>query len=368
MAKRRKVAVPSEDDLNQIEERFRRETSTRSGMAPISQISADAALASSPLDVESRAANAKLQADSDALQTLRSEGRELLAIPLDQIDPRAMIRDRTLINADEMKELKDSIEAHGMRLPIEVFRRETTADNAAPFGLLSGFRRYNAVRELASQNDDPKWQKITAIERDPEALGGAITAMVEENEIRSNLSHFERGRIAVVAAQQGVFANTEEGVNKLFAVASKAKRSKIRAFALIFEELGDLLIYPEALKERDGLRLANALRNGSEADLRDVLSRGTFENAEHEWDALEAVIEAQETKSRKDPARGGRPIGFAAKPTWQGDTRVLSSGVTLRHARDSNGHMIRIGGKALDKDLIESAIEHLAYLLEKPDD
>ena len=73
MAKRRKVAVPSEDDLNQIEERFRRETSTRSGMAPISQISADAALASSPLDVESRAANAKLQADSDALQTLRSE-------------------------------------------------------------------------------------------------------------------------------------------------------------------------------------------------------------------------------------------------------------------------------------------------------
>jgi ParB family chromosome partitioning protein len=152
------------------------------------------------------------------------------------------------------------------------------------------------------------------------------------------------------------------------AVASKAKRSKIRAFALIFEELGDLLIYPEALKERDGLRLANALRNGSEADLRDVLSRGTFENAEHEWDALEAVIEAQETKSRKDPARGGRPTGFAAKPTWQGDTRVLSSGVTLRHARDSNGHMIRIGGKALDKDLIESAIEHLAYLLEKPDD
>ncbi|MGH1579278.1 ParB/RepB/Spo0J family partition protein [Planktotalea sp.] len=371
MAKRRKVAAPSADDLNRIEEEFRRETSPRSAMAPISQISADAALSANPVDAKTRAADAKQKADADALQRIREEGRELLSIPLDQIDARAMIRDRTMIDADEMSELTNSIEAHGMRLPIEVFRRETPKDDTkegrAPYGLLSGFRRYKAMSQLAARRSDPKWQNITAIERDPDALGGAITAMVEENEIRSNLSHYERGRIAVVAAQQGVFGSTEEGVNTLFAVASKAKRSKIRAFALIFEELGDMLMYPEAIKEREGLRLANALRNGSEADLRDILARGTFENAEAEWAALVQVIDAAAPGARKDPARGGRPKGFAAKPGWQADTRVLSSGVTLRHDTDSNGHMIRIGGD-VDQALVESALEHLAYLLEKPSD
>jgi ParB family chromosome partitioning protein len=164
-----------------------------------------------------------------------------------------------------------------------------------------------------------------------------------------------------------VFGSTEEGVNTLFATASKAKRSKIRAFALIFEELGDLLVFPEALKERDGLRLANALRNGAEVDLRDVLARGTFEDADHEWQTLEAIIQAQEPQTRKDPARGGRPTAAKPKSGWDGYTRVLSSGVTLRHVKDSNGHMIRVGGTMIDQALMEAALDHLAYMLEKPD-
>ncbi|MEP5152821.1 ParB/RepB/Spo0J family partition protein, partial [Planktotalea sp.] len=293
------------------------------------------------------------------------EGRELLSIPLADIDPRAMIRDRTHIDADEMAELVASIEAHGMRLPIEIYRRETVGQGEAPFGLLSGFRRYEAVRQIAGRSADPKWQNITAIERDPDALGGAITAMVEENEVRSNLSHYERGRIAVVAAQQGVFNSTEEGVNTLFAVASKAKRSKIRAFALIFEELGDVLIYPEALKERDGLRLASALRNGSDIALRDCLERGSFEDAEAEWAALEVVIEALNSGAVKDPARGGRPSKREAKQDdWEGLTKILPSGITLRCTSDSNGPMIRIGGD-VDRAFLEETLEHLAVLFEK---
>lgn len=365
MAKRRKVAAPSADDLNRIEEEFRRETSTRSGMAPISQISADAALAANPLDTTTRAADAKLQADAQALETIRKEGRELLSVSLDDIDPRAMIRDRTQIDADEMAELVGSIEAHGMRLPVEIFRKDTVGQGEAPFGLLSGFRRYEAMRQIAARDGDLKWKNITAIERDPDALGGAITAMVEENEIRSNLSHYERGRIAVVAAQQGVFYSTEEGVNTLFAVASKAKRSKIRAFALIFEELGDVLIYPEALKERDGLRLASALRNGSDSVLRDVLERGSFENAEAEWGALEGVIESLNSKDVKDPARGGRPSKRQAQQEdWDGLTKVLPSGMTLRCTSDSNGPMIRIGGD-VDRAFMENALNQLADLLKQ---
>lgn len=51
--------------------------------------------------------------------------------------------------------------------------------------------------------------------------------MVEENEVRANLSHYERGRIAVLAAEQGHFTHVEEAVARLSGAASKAKRSKI---------------------------------------------------------------------------------------------------------------------------------------------
>lgn len=108
-------------------------------------------------------------------------------------------------------------------------------------------------------------------------MGGAFAAMIEENEIRSSLSHFERGRIAVIAAQQGAFANVEASVEALFQQASKAKRSKIRSFALIFEELGDMLAFPEALREKDGLRLATGLRDGAERALREALAAETPE-------------------------------------------------------------------------------------------
>ena len=54
---------------------------------------------------------------------------------------------------------------------------------------------------------------IRAILRDPEEMGGTFVAMVEENEVRANLSHFERGRIAVLSSQEGAFVNPEAPVD-----------------------------------------------------------------------------------------------------------------------------------------------------------
>ena len=53
MAKRRKVSTPSAEDLTRIEEEFRRETNLRAptGIAPISQVTAQAAQAS---EIQSR--------------------------------------------------------------------------------------------------------------------------------------------------------------------------------------------------------------------------------------------------------------------------------------------------------------------------
>lgn len=67
---------------------------------------------------------------------------------------------------------------------------------------------------------------------------------MQSAELRAALSPYERGRIAVIAAQQEIFANTEAAVAGLFSAASKAKRSKTRSFSLNFEEMGTCWNFP----------------------------------------------------------------------------------------------------------------------------
>lgn len=54
----------------------------------------------------------------------------------------------------------------------------------------------------------------------------------------------------MIAAQQAVFTNTEAVVDGLFPVASKAKRSKTHSFAVIFEELDDVLHFADLITEK----------------------------------------------------------------------------------------------------------------------
>jgi ParB family chromosome partitioning protein len=254
-----------------------------------------------------------------------------------------------------MAELKASIAAHGLRLPIEVFTRR---EGRTAYALLSGYRRLRAVTELYAETGDDRYKTIASLTRDPEALGGGFVAMVEENEIRASLSHYERGRIAVVAAQRGAFASTEAAVAALFHAASKAKRSKIRSFAVIFEELGDLLNHAEALKERDGLRLATVLRADGAGPLRAALEKAQADTAAAEWAALAPVVSALEKKVA--PAKAGRPKTSDAEVIRQ---VKLPGGVSLRGTRDKGGVTIRLQGRGIDPHMVEHVMEHLEELL-----
>lgn len=366
MAKRRKLETPSADDLNKIEEEFRRETSSRPNpaAAPIAQVAADAA-AQSVVDPQAREEAVRNKADADRLKEAEAKGLVIKEIPLNDIMDNAMVRDRISITEEELTELKISIAAHGLRLPIEVFERHRDAEGPR-YGLLSGYRRFRAFSDLLELTENAKYQSIKAIIRDPDEMGGSYVAMVEENEIRANLSHFERGRIAVVAAQQGAFANTEAAVNELFASASKAKRSKVRSFALIFEELGDLLEFPESLKEREGLRLANALRQGAEKRVRELLGAGQgAKTADEEWSLLEAAVSEAEA-APKDRSKGGRPKGKLPPIGWiDNDTLRLSSGVVLQKQHDSQGYLIRLNGKPVDADMVDAAMAELQRMFEQ---
>jgi ParB-like chromosome segregation protein Spo0J len=210
--------------------------------APIAHIAGDAA------------AMAALRELGQAMDSARAEGRLVQNLPLDAIEVDHLIRDRIAADAEEMAALKASLLARGQQQPIDVVDLGT-----GRYGLISGWRRLSALRELFQETGEARFGSVLALLRRPEGASDAYLAMVEENEIRLGLSHYERARIAALAADQGVFASPQEALRALFAHASRAKRSKIGSFITLHRALGDALRFPAAIPERLGLALAQAI-------------------------------------------------------------------------------------------------------------
>lgn len=365
MAKRRKLEMPNPEDLVRIEEEFRSETSAQKragGLAPpIAQVAAEVASEAPVLDGETRAAQARDSKDAEQLREAKAKGLILAELPISKIDPDDMTRDRVILDDEEMEELRRSILANGLRLPIEVYERQMKTPDDYQYGVLSGYRRLLAFKTLFGMTQAKEYATIKCFVRAPKNVSEATVAMVEENEIRANLSHFERGRIAALSAQNGTFANVEEAVDVLFASGSKAKRSKIRSFAHVFEELGDLLNQPETISERFGLRIANVLRLGGGSALRDALDIAKGTTAAEDTASMEPVLQQFESAGA-DPSKGGRPKTEKLNHVLQ--ERKLSNGIVLRQETDGRGHFIRIVGKQVDKTLVETALDELHRLLD----
>ena len=303
MAKRKRLVAPKTEELEELEAGFVAKPSLNpfegaASTPPIAQVAAEAAALNGMAAVTDRVALAQDQTDAARWRDAQGAGLIAEMLPLDQIDADYIRRDRMVEDEEAMAELLESLRAHGLRTPIEVTRE------GDGFGLISGFRRLDAYRRL-SQNDD-RFASIPAFIREAGSGQGAYVSMVEENELRSNLSPYERGRIAVLAVGQGVFETTEAAVDVLFAAASKAKRSKVRSFAMVHEALGDLLQYPVALSEKAGLKLASALKGGAQAKLRQALAEAEVFDPKTEWSVLEDAMNAAPPEE-PSPNKGGRP-------------------------------------------------------------
>ena len=116
-----------------------------------------------------------------------------------------------------------------------------------------------ALRRLQAETGAARFDNVQALLRRPSEASEAYVAMVEENEIRVGLSYYERARIALRAAEAGVYPDRQAALRGLFASASRAKRSKIGSFIGLVEALDGHLHFPAALGERAGLALARAL-------------------------------------------------------------------------------------------------------------
>lgn len=350
MAKRRKLTAPSVEHLNQIEEEFRRETSPNSGMAPIAQVAAENAMNMNVVDPATRAKLAELEKH----RAVEAQGLVARLIPIEAVDPSILTRDRMDLNADDFAELKAAILANGLRMPIEVCELEPVGGQPR-YGLISGYRRLRAVSELRGQPGQAAGV-IEALVRPAVSASASMEAMVEENEIRADLTQFERGRIAVLAAQNGIYKDVEEATAQLFAFASKAKRSKIRSFAKVFEGVGDVLSFPLALREKQGLALAAGLRDGAGEALRAALADADPADAASEWAVIERVLES--LTSTPDPVRKDR----GGRPKAQLETAKTERGTRIAWGRKGQGIVIQLDGAIKDDDL-EKAIRMLRETL-----
>ena len=351
MAKRRRLETPDLADLADFEAGFAaKPVPDRLGVvAPIAQVAG-------PTAAEAEQGDRVSAAEAENWRQAKAEGRVVDNLPVDAIVTEHLVRDRMSSTQEEFDELKSSIRANGVRSPIEVVPLEEG------WGLISGWRRVAALQALKAEGV-AGCDTIPAIVRPGGEAAGAYLSMVEENEVRAQLTPYERGRIAVVAAGQGAFRNVEEAISGLYAAASKAKRSKIRSFALVHEELGDLLAYPTELSEKAGLRLAAALREGFVAKLRAALGSGMGSSPAEEWALLEPVLDEHEALNRPDPSRGGRPRGGPKRRHREGEI-ALANGVTIERIFEEDGFSIRFRGGMVDVDLMDSVMLEIRRLLE----
>lgn len=210
--------------------------------APIAQMAGDAAAA------------AALREVSEELQSARTEGRLVQQVPLAAIEVDHLLRDRIHHDDEDMAALRESLRARGQQTPIDLVDL-----GSGRFGLISGWRRLMALSDLYAQTGDARFSHIRGLLRRPDGSAEAYLAMVEENEIRVALGHYERGRIAAKAAEAGVYPDIQSAVRHLFSTASKAKRSKIGTFVSIYKALDAVLQFPALIPERLGLALAAGL-------------------------------------------------------------------------------------------------------------
>ena len=284
---------------------------------------------------------------AETLVRARETGRMVLDLPLDAIAPDHLARDRVPVEDAEMAALRDSIRANGQRTPIEVTPLTAGAGaEALPYGLISGWRRLAALKALHAETGEPRFATVQALVRRPETAQDAYVTMVEENELRVGLSHYERARVAALAARRGVFESEKKALQGLFATASRAKRSRIGAFLDIYHALDGTLRYPTHLPERLGLKLVDMVRAGQGARIAAAVDRADPQSPEAELAVLSALVAPP---PKPAPGRSApieiRP-GVTVEETFSGRTlnvRIRGSGVTSALRAEVRAALLALG-------------------------
>jgi len=259
-------------------------------------------------------------------------------IPLEQIRDDALMRDRSALDPGPLGELVNSIMIDGLRQPIEVWEL-AEPDGAFRYGLISGLRRLTAFRELAGGGPGRDFSRIPAFVRRPADIPAAMAAMIAENEVRAEIAPWDKGRLIVDTTLAGIFPTYDAAIAGLYPYVDRQRRSRLRAFALVYDELADSgLATPQRLTVARMERLAAALRGGLAAAIRDCLAEHRGEGLESQWAALGPTLaEAfrdHEATFFQNPSENGRPRR----------SLYLRQGLMIRREITRNGWILRFTG------------------------
>lgn len=271
---------------------------------------------------------------------------DIRLIPLDDIADNALIRDRSHLNAEALAELKASLKAHGLRLPVELI----PGNGDRPYTLLSGLRRITAWRDLATEGGP---DAIPALVREPMGEAEALAAIVEENEIRAPLSAWERGRVVWIAHEEGLFDTIEGAARSLFPAASKVKLSRIRAIARAVEAMEGALTGPEQWSLRQCLRLAAAVRTGFAPVMLAALADDPDAPPDIQWRIILAYLEEAEALPEDAKPIGRRPVRLA-RP---------KRGLEIRREKTKTGWALHFAGQAATDMLMDSVFWEVERLI-----
>lgn len=312
------------------------ETKSAFPPAPIADVARDAAATSAMAEM------------ADTLRRAREEGLIVQRIPLAGITLDHLVRDRIVVEDDEMAALVASIRERGQQAPVELMELA-----GGGYGLISGWRRCRALALLHAETGEDRFAAVLALIRKPAGAAGAYRAMVEENEIRVGLSFYERARIVLKAAEQGVYEDERAALKALFGTASRPKRSKIGSFLPVVRALGEVLRFPGALPERRGLALSRALAEdpGTALRLRQLIDKAPPATAEEEQALIDAVLAGQ--GPRTGSPRPPRPAPGPAVGTRVGE------GIWMRTAA---GGEVTLSGPGLTPERREKLRNWLADL------
>ncbi len=274
-------------------------------------------------------------------------------IPLDAIDEAALTRDRTGLDPEPLAELEASIAATGLRQPIEIFPLAEPYD-AMTHGLLSGFRRLLAFRNLHERTGRDDYAAIPAFIRTRQEPARALMAVIEENEIRAGISPYERGLIAVNARNQGLFASIEEAVEGLYPAASRQKRARLRHIAHFAEEVGGFFAAPERFSEHRIERLMRAVSGGFGDLIRTALEESSLTDPGHQWSLVEPILdEAEETARTPQPSSApGRPRRIL-RPRY---------GLTIRRERTRDGWSLHFTGREASGAMMDLVLDNIELM------
>lgn len=280
---------------------------------------------------------------------------QITEIPTASIDAEALPRDRFHTDAEAMATLTRSILFDGLRQPIEVF----ALDGCPPcdWGLISGHRRLSVYRSLAALRANGDYTTIPAFIRQPASIPAAMAAMVTENEVRADITPWEKATLILESVRLDYFATPDAALAALYPHATPTNRSRLRAVVSVVEAFGDVITQGPAYSLRQLLRISGALRAGFAPLLTTALTQHHEKSAATQWDLMQNILTEAELSltEPQTPQTPGRP------------RRLLypRSNLIIRRERLPHGYRLTFTGEEAHGMMMESVLDQIERMYAK---